>query len=115
MLQRKTISPNDFADLDQLAERIIAFQDRYNTTATLTASMSSTGYAIAYVENVRCSRRPSFGYGLDRIASPARMSYSTSAFTPPATACAHRPDMSGSNPSARSRPPKRWSVRAINS
>jgi hypothetical protein len=27
MLQRKTISPNDFADL-------IAFQDRYNTTAT---------------------------------------------------------------------------------
>ena len=34
MLQRKTISPNDFADLDQLAERIIAFQDRYNTTAT---------------------------------------------------------------------------------
>jgi hypothetical protein len=30
----KTISPNDFADLDQLAERIIAFQDRYNTTAT---------------------------------------------------------------------------------
>ena len=34
MLQRKTISPNDFAALDQLAERIIAFQDRYNTTAT---------------------------------------------------------------------------------
>ena len=34
MLQRKTISPNDFADLDPLAERIIAFQDRYNTTAT---------------------------------------------------------------------------------
>ena len=25
--------------------------------------MSSTGYAIAYVENGRCSRRPSFGYG----------------------------------------------------
>ena len=34
MLQRKTISPNDFADLDQLAERAIACQDRYNTTAT---------------------------------------------------------------------------------
>ena len=34
MLQRKTISPNDFADLDQLAERIIACQDGYNTTAT---------------------------------------------------------------------------------
>ena len=30
MLQRKTISPNDFAALDQLAERIIAFKDRYN-------------------------------------------------------------------------------------
>jgi hypothetical protein len=34
MLQRKTISPNDFADLDHLTKRIIAFQDRYNTTAT---------------------------------------------------------------------------------
>ena len=34
ILQRKAISPNDFADLDQLSERIIGFQDRYNTTAT---------------------------------------------------------------------------------
>jgi hypothetical protein len=34
ILQRKAISPNDFADLDQLAEHIIGFQDRYNTTAT---------------------------------------------------------------------------------
>jgi hypothetical protein len=31
--QRKAINPNDFADLDQLSERIIGFQDRYNTTA----------------------------------------------------------------------------------
>ena len=34
VLQRKAISPNDFADLDQLSKRIIGFQDRYNTTAT---------------------------------------------------------------------------------
>jgi transposase len=34
ILQRKAINPNDFADLDQLAERIISFQGRYNTTAT---------------------------------------------------------------------------------
>ena len=34
ILQRKAISPNDFPDLDHLAERIMAFQDRYNTTAT---------------------------------------------------------------------------------
>ena len=30
----KAINPNDFADLNQLSERIIGFQDRYNTTAT---------------------------------------------------------------------------------
>ena len=34
ILQRKAINPNDFADLDQLSERILGFQDRYNTTAT---------------------------------------------------------------------------------
>jgi hypothetical protein len=34
ILQRKAISPNDIADLNQLSERIIGFQDRYNTTAT---------------------------------------------------------------------------------
>ena len=34
ILQRKAINPNDFADLDQLSQRIIGFQDRYNTTAT---------------------------------------------------------------------------------
>lgn len=34
ILQRKAINPNDFADLGQLAERIISFQDRYNMTAT---------------------------------------------------------------------------------
>ncbi|OBA92201.1 transposase [Mycolicibacterium mucogenicum] len=33
ILQRKAISPNDFADLDHLAERILSFQDRYNSTA----------------------------------------------------------------------------------
>lgn len=34
VLQRKAITPVDFADLDALAERILAFQDRYNQTAT---------------------------------------------------------------------------------
>jgi transposase len=34
ILQRKAINPNDFADLDQLSERILSFQDRYNSTAT---------------------------------------------------------------------------------
>ncbi len=34
ILQRKAISPNDFADLAELAEHILGFQDRYNATAT---------------------------------------------------------------------------------
>lgn len=34
VLQRKAISPVDFADLAALAERILAFQDRYNRAAT---------------------------------------------------------------------------------
>jgi hypothetical protein len=34
VLQRKAISPVDFADLDALATRILAFQDRYNHAAT---------------------------------------------------------------------------------
>jgi hypothetical protein len=34
ILQRKAISPIDFADLDDLTHRILAFQDRYNATAT---------------------------------------------------------------------------------
>jgi transposase len=34
VLQRKAISPVDFADLDALAQRILAFQDRYNRAAT---------------------------------------------------------------------------------
>ena len=34
ILQRKAITPNDFTDLDELSERIIGFQDRYNATAT---------------------------------------------------------------------------------
>jgi len=33
ILQRKAISPADFADLDHLAERVLAFQERYNTAA----------------------------------------------------------------------------------
>ena len=34
VLQRKAISPVDFIDLDALADRILAFQDRYNRAAT---------------------------------------------------------------------------------
>jgi hypothetical protein len=33
IVQRKAITPNDFADLADLAKRILAFQDRYNATA----------------------------------------------------------------------------------
>jgi hypothetical protein len=33
VIQRKVIRPGDFADLDVLAERLIAFEARYNTTA----------------------------------------------------------------------------------
>ncbi len=33
ILQRKAITPADFTDLDDLATRILAFQDRYNATA----------------------------------------------------------------------------------
>jgi hypothetical protein len=32
ILQRKAIAGGDFKDLGELAERILAFQDRYNTT-----------------------------------------------------------------------------------
>jgi len=34
ILQRKAINPTDFANLDDLTARILAFQNRYNTTAT---------------------------------------------------------------------------------
>lgn len=34
ILQRKAINPNDFRELDDLAERILDFQDRYNAAAT---------------------------------------------------------------------------------
>ena len=34
ILQRKVLTPNDLTDLDALTERILAFQDRYNATAT---------------------------------------------------------------------------------
>ena len=33
ILQRKALSPVDFASLDDLATRILAFQNRYNATA----------------------------------------------------------------------------------
>ncbi len=33
IVQRKVIKPGDFADLNQLAQRLLAFQDRYNAIA----------------------------------------------------------------------------------
>ena len=33
IIQRKVVTPNDFVDLDQIAERLAAFEDRYNQTA----------------------------------------------------------------------------------
>ncbi len=33
IVQRKVIKPGDFADLQDLTERLLAFQDRYNATA----------------------------------------------------------------------------------
>ena len=34
ILQRKVLTPNDLTDLDALTDRVLAFQDRYNATAT---------------------------------------------------------------------------------
>ena len=34
ILQRKVLTPNDLTDLDALAQRVLAFQARYNATAT---------------------------------------------------------------------------------
>ena len=33
IIQRKVVSPNDFASLEQLSETLLAFVDRYNATA----------------------------------------------------------------------------------
>jgi len=33
VVQRKVLTPNDFADLDALAERLLAFQERYEQVA----------------------------------------------------------------------------------
>ncbi|MET7666205.1 hypothetical protein ABZS99_47255 [Streptomyces sp. NPDC005463] len=32
-MQRKVVSPNDFTDLDEIRNRLRAFEDRYNATA----------------------------------------------------------------------------------
>ena len=32
-VQRKALTPDDFEDLDEVADRLLSFQDRYNTTA----------------------------------------------------------------------------------
>jgi hypothetical protein len=33
IMQRKVVSPNDFTDLDEVRNRLRAFEDRYNATA----------------------------------------------------------------------------------
>ncbi|MFE3768782.1 transposase [Streptomyces sp. NPDC057579] len=33
VVQRKAVSPNDFTDLAQVRDRLLAFEDRYNATA----------------------------------------------------------------------------------
>jgi transposase len=33
VIQRKVLSPNDFTDLDEVAQRLLAFQRRYQQTA----------------------------------------------------------------------------------
>ena len=33
VVQRKVVTPNDFTDLDQVRNRLRAFEDRYNATA----------------------------------------------------------------------------------
>ena len=33
IIQRKVVTPNDFSDLDQITDRLAAFEDRYNTVA----------------------------------------------------------------------------------
>ncbi len=33
IVQRKVVPPNDFTDLDQVRDRLRAFEDRYNATA----------------------------------------------------------------------------------
>ncbi|MFE3001724.1 hypothetical protein ACFXG4_42945 [Nocardia sp. NPDC059246] len=33
VVQRKALSPDDFADLDAVTNRLLAFQDHYNATA----------------------------------------------------------------------------------
>ncbi|WGD39731.1 transposase [Streptomyces cathayae] len=35
VVQRKAVSPNDFTDLDEVTDRLRAFEDRYNATAQL--------------------------------------------------------------------------------
>src|SRR3954463_6810801 len=34
VVQRKVVAPNDFTDLDQIRERLTAFEPRYNAVAT---------------------------------------------------------------------------------
>lgn len=52
ILQRKAITPNDFTDLDALADRILAFEDRYNATARPFDWKYTTTNLNAYLERL---------------------------------------------------------------
>src|SRR5215207_6363644 len=54
IVQRKVIKPGDFADLDALAQRILAFQDRYNAAAS-----PSTGTSVASPSTASSNESPS--------------------------------------------------------
>jgi hypothetical protein len=59
LIQRKVLTPNDFADLDELAEGLIAFQERYEQAAARLPGSSpvtiSTGSSLAS-PSTGCSR-----------------------------------------------------------
>jgi transposase len=59
IIQRKVIKPADFADLDELAERLCRFEDRYNATARPFDWRFTSGDLIALLERLDCRpRRP---------------------------------------------------------
>jgi len=52
IVQRKVIKPANFADLDALQQRLLAFQDRYNTTASPFNWRYTTADLNAYLERL---------------------------------------------------------------
>jgi hypothetical protein len=58
ILQRKAIKPADFTDLDDLAERVLGFQDRYNTTAEPFKWTWTTKNLNDYLERLEAHDQP---------------------------------------------------------